>query len=433
VSATQSLYPPGPTNARRVLLDIERNSLQFLLNVHKDYGGLVHYMHGPAHVYSVSDPVLIHQVLVEQYDKMARAPIAHNHLSKFLGQGLLLSSGARHRTQRRLLQPLFTPSVVSRYASTILDCTHQLMATWKNGEVRDITQDMINLTMDIVYRAIFGSYATASSAEVRGAITTMQQYMGEALRHTPKITEQECQNAVSVLDKAISEMIVQRRSSTGDDLLSLLMNAQDPETGQAMDPQQIHDEALTFFVAGQESSAVALTWLWYLLAEHPKAEDRTLGELVRKLQSREVTSDDVQGLPYVEQCIKEALRLYPPAWLIGRTPTESVQIGGYTIQPGDHIAISPWVIHRNPQTFADPEQFIPERFSTDPPKYTYLPFGAGPHVCIGQPFAVLEMLLIVATILRQYHFELVQEQVIQPEPLLTLRPKFGVQMKIVRR
>jgi cytochrome P450 len=421
MSTTPIPYPPGPANSRRVLLDIQKNPAKFLLGLQRAFGNFVHYKHGPVHVYLVNDPDLIRTVLVDKADQMNRPDVARNSYGTFLGNGLVVSAGELHQRQRRAIQPLFTPTQIAGYAERMVDGTNELLDTWHDGETRNIAEDMTTLTMNIMYRTIFGAQPGKLRDELRSAVTTLVRYSGEMLKRTPHADE-ECRIANERFDRAYAELIALPHTTEKQDLLSHLRNTNLPETGQPMDPKQIRDEVATFFVAGHETTANALTWTWYLIAQHPGVEARLRAELDSVLGSRQPTVDDLASLPFTTQVIKESLRLYPPAWIIGRSPYETIELGGYPVEAKATLVISPYVLHRNSDVFANPEDFNPDRFSTEPPKYTYLPFGAGPHACIGQSFAMQEIALVLATMMQKYRIELVPGQQIEAEPLITLRP-----------
>jgi cytochrome P450 len=316
-------YPPGPSNWRRVLLDIQKDPLRFLIQLQRDYGNFVHYRHGPAHVFFVNTPDLIREVLVTQNDFMQRTPIVHRSLGKFLGNGLLISSGMHHQHQRQLLQPLFTPSSVAGYDQLIISQTQKILAEWQNGGQRDLMPDMQKLTMDILYQAIFGVEDIRLGAEVRSAIGTLQSYTGEMLQRTPQIAESEIELAIQKFDAAFDTLLQQERKSN---LLSLLLNS-------GMPIENVRNEIVTLMVAGQETSAHALTWLWYLLALHPDIQARLYLQIASGLKGVPLTADLLTQLPLIINAIRESLRYYPPAWLIGRSPTQTLLLNGYSVNP----------------------------------------------------------------------------------------------------
>jgi len=420
LATSMTAYPPGPTNWRQSLIQIQYSPTEFLLDLQRTYGNFVHYRHGPAHCYLINDPELIRKVLVDDSPLMSRPPVSGRSIGKFLGHGLLNSSGEYHHAQRKAIQPIFTPTWITSYAQTMQDCVAELTSMWRHGEIRDLTQDMTDLTMNIIYRTVFGTSADHLRHEVRAAIGTLQRYSGEMLRRTPQVSDAECQTAIQQLDAAIHEMISRHSGEgAGHDLLSRLLTAETAGSS-AMTAQQIRDEAVTLFVAGQETSANALAWLFYLLAHHPDVEAKL----------RKVLDPEQPASNFAEWTILETLRLYPPAWLIGRTPNEPYDIQGFTIQPGDSLVICPYVLHRTPELFAHSDQFLPERFQVAPPKYGYLPFGAGPHVCIGQAFAMQEIMISLKAVIGNWHFELVDTDPIEPEPLITLQSKTPIRVRL---
>ena len=405
---TSAVYPPGPADWRKSLLEIQRSPTDFLLNLQRTYGDFVHYRHGPAHCYLINAPDLIREVLVDNADQMTRPPVTERSIGRFLGHGLLTSSGDYHAAQRKTMQPMFTPSWIAAYAPTMQVCVSELLSTWVEGAVRDLSQDMADLTMNIIYRTVFGTGVPHLQAGVRSAIETLQHYSGEMLRRTPTITEAQVVQAVAQLDAAVDEITASHNSSTDSESLTARLLRANGTDDRHLTARQIRDEAVTLFVAGQETSANALSWLFYLLAQHPNAVDA-------------LRTGDEPDL--IEWTILEALRLYPPAWLIGRTPKAPYPMRGYTIQPGDSLVISPYVLHRTAELFAAPDEFLPERFKDAPPRYGFLPFGTGPHVCIGQAFAMQEMTLTLTEVLKHWQIELTSTDPIEPEPLVTLQPK----------
>jgi cytochrome P450 len=307
------------------------------------------------------------------------------------------------------------------------------LKNWQDGQTIDIAAEMMDLTMQIVYRTIFGERTSRADEEAKQAITLLQKYSGEMLTGASTITEVECDAAKKTLHTVVDELIAEHRSSQQSDFLDLLVNAIDPDTGSPMSDEQIRAEAINFYIAGQETSANALAWTWYMLAEYPDIQERLHHEVANVLGENKATSDSLAQMTYTECVIKESMRILPPAWLIGRRPTENVEINGYTIDPDATIAICAYVFHRNPAVFPDPERFDPDRFLAEPPRYTYLPFGAGPHVCIGQPFSMLETSLILTTMMQQFRIEPDYDHPIEAEPLITLRPKNGIKIRLNKR
>ena len=426
-------YPPGPTNSRETLVSFARSPLDTLINLYQTYGDFVHYQLGPSHVYLINRLSLIRQVLVEMNDVVERTKLTHETLGKFIGPGLLVSAGDLHKRQRRTIQPAFTPAWIAGYAQLMVEATLEAIHHWRPGETRDVLDDMTTLSMQIVYRTIFGNNDSSADSAALDAIVTLQKYSGEALIRKSSISEDTVQQARDSLNRSVDALIMQRRQSRGKDFLSLLLDTRDTETGQPMSDEQARVEAINFFVAGQETSATALVWTWWLLALNPDAESALHAEIDSILGDALPTPEHLSQLHYTENVIKESMRVMPPVWLIGRRTTVPITLDGYEIDPEASIAISPYVLHRIPEYYPDPERFNPLRFEGELPRYSYLPFGTGPHVCIGQPFGMMEVALILTTIARRWRLKLVADQQIVPEPLITLRPINGIKVTLEAR
>ncbi|MEZ4593646.1 MAG: cytochrome P450 [Chloroflexota bacterium] len=427
----------------------------FLLENVKKYGDLVYFRLAHLHTYLVAHPDLIREVLVTQSDKFEKAPLDKSILGKFLGNGLLTSDGDFHRRQRRLAQPAFHSKRIHNYAQVMVDYANQIMGGWHNEAVVDITEEMMHLTMLIVSKTLFDADAITGSgdtAEIIGsamedlqAVSNRDYQRGVSLPNWVPTADNRLRNrAVAEFNKVMDQIIVGRRKTavnnqvedTGD-LLSMLMLSVD-EDGEFMDDKQLRDEVATLFAAGHETTSNALSWTWFLLAQHPKVEAKLHAELDEVLDGRQPTLADLPNLPYSLQIIKEAIRLYPPAWILnGRLALEDVELGGYTIPKGSTVFISPYVMHHLPQYFDEPEAFKPERFTPEfeksLPKFAYMPFGGGARVCIGNAFAMMEAQLILATIAQKQRLTLAQTEPVQYNTQITLTPKNGIQMKVVAR
>ena len=421
---SQSSYPPGPTEWRRTLLEIQKDPLQFLIQLQKDYGNFVHYRHGPtAHVYFVNTPELIREVLVTQSYRMQRTNTVQRSLGRFLGNGLLVSSGDYHHQQRQLMQPLFASASVAQFDHLMVASARQLVSHWHDGETRDLVPDMQELTMDILYQTIFSTEAGNLGPSVRSAIAILQRYSGEMIQRTPQMSEDECNLAIQKFNDAFDELVMHSHTNNW---LSLLLNSE-------MSRAQARDEVITLIVAGQETSANGLAWMWYLLAQNPEIQERIYAEVKHILDGVHPTAVHLEQMPLVLNTVRESLRIYPPAWLIGRSPTESVALDGYSIYPEDTIIVSPYVLHHTAEYHPEPDRFNPDRFTDEPLRYTYLPFGAGPHVCLGQPFAVLELALILAAVIVDWRFDLADDRHVEWKPLVTLQSAQGVHLVLHRR
>jgi cytochrome P450 len=437
-------YPPGPKGL--ALRQLQNRRLEFLTEMAREYGDIVHLRLGPRHAYLLNNPDYIHEVLVGAPEKFHKSPNLKRTTRKAIGQGLLTSEGDLHKRQRRLVQPAFHHKRIATYGDVMVDYTRQMLDGWQAGEQLDITHDITALTMHIVARTLFDADVSDGADELGRAVTIGIETAGQRITQllpfpdwipTPKNIERR--KAARLLDDTIMGIINERRQSGEDkgDLLSMLLLAVDEEDGGQMTNKQVRDEVMTLFIAGHETTANTLAWTLYLLAQHPEIEAKLSRELDEVLEGRAPTMQDLPRLRYTEMVIKEAMRLYPPAWIITREVIEDVTIGGYEIAKGSIVLMSQYVMHRDARVFAEPERFMPQRFSEGYeeriPRYSYFPFGGGQRVCIGNSFAMMEATLVLATILQRAHLTLVPGQQIVPEPLVTLRPRDGLWMEVGMR
>ena len=427
----------------------------FLLESVKTYGDLVYFRLANMHTYLVGHPDLVREVLVTQGEKFEKARLDKQILGKFLGNGLLTSDGEFHKRQRRLAQPAFHSKRIQNYAEVMVDYANKIMAGWEDGAVVDITEEMMHLTMLIVSKTLFDADAITGSGDTAVAIANAMHDLqavsnrdyqrGFSLPSWVPTTDNRLRNkAAAQFNQVMDQIIAGRRQTavngqvedTGD-LLSMLMLSVD-EDGEFMNDRQLRDEVATLFAAGHETTSNALSWTWFLLAQHPDVEAALHEELDRVLAGRQPTLADLPNLPYSLQIIKEAMRLYPPAWILnGRAALTDVAIGGYTIPKGSTVFVSPYVMHRLPQYFAEPEAFKPERFTPEfekaLPKFAYMPFGGGTRVCIGNAFAMMEAQLLLATIAQTYRLAVAQSEPVPYKAQITLIPENGIQMRVVMR
>jgi cytochrome P450 len=422
------------------------DTLGYERHLARTYGDVVHVRFVNRQAYLMSGPEDVKQVLVDQADKFYKAPAYRQVLSRFLGNGLLTSDGDFWRRQRKLSQPAFHHKRIQTYAEIMINDTVRMLDRWQVGEVRNINQDMMRLTLSIVSKALFSADVDGAAHKVGEALTMLLQVSDEAMQSLlmsypdwiPTARNRRFKLAVDMLDEVIMGIINDRRRSNEDngDLLSMLLVAQD-EDGTRMTDRQLRDEAVTIVLAGHETTANALTWAWYLLSQHPEVEAKLHEELDTVLGGRLPTLEDLRQLPYTEKVIKETMRLYPPIPTIARQAIEDVQIGEYRVPKGMIVLIAPHVIHRDPRWFADPEVFMPERWTSDMekslPKFAYLPFAGGPRICIGNSFAQMEANLLLATIAQRYDLQLEPGQHVEPEAVLTLRPAENIHMRLVER
>jgi len=390
-------------------------------------------------------PDLVEQVLVNQHRKF----IKHYRLRKTgqtLGQGLVTSEGELWRSQRKLAQPAFHRERINRYAQSMVNFTERMLASWSAGQVRDVHADMMKLTLEIVAKTLFDAEIGGESADAAAAMETLAR--GFIVRTSrlislpfwlPTPLNIRLGRAVRRLNQIILSIIAERRKTDEDrgDLLSMLLHAQDEDSGRRMSDQLLRDEVMTLFMAGHETTANTLAWAWLLLARHPDVEARLHDELDRTLAGRLPTIADLPWLSYTERVVTETLRIYPTVWTVGREAIEPVELGGYRIPAGTTVFMPQWVIHRDARWFEDPEVFRPERWENGLmqriPRYAYFPFGGGPRICIGNNFAMMEATLILATIAQKYRLTLAPDAVVKLLPSMTLRPAHGIKVVLADR
>jgi cytochrome P450 len=411
------------------------------------YGDLVRWRFGWMWFYQANHPNMIHDVLVKRAASFHKTPRIKQVLGAVLGEGLLTSDGEEWRSHRRLVQPAFHSSRIEAYGAVMTEYTESMMRDWVTGGEVDMRHEMMKLTLGIVAKTLFDADLDGDLSERVGqAVTVTQEHGNDQFRRlmtlprwVPTAGNRRSQAAVKDLDSILSEIIRARRISGEDrgDLLSMLLLARDEDSGAGLTDRQVRDEAMTLFLAGHETTAVALTWTWVLLDQDPGVRQRLENEVDEVLQGRPPDVKDLPNLPYVKQVIEEAMRLYPPAWTIGRQAVEAVDIGPYHLDPGSIVLVSPYAVHRQPEYFPEAETFDPDRFSPererDLPRYAYIPFGGGPRICIGNNFAMQEACLILAAMVQKVRLSLVPGTDLTPDPLITLRPKYPILMRLTRR
>jgi len=419
--------------------------LTFTAKIARDFGDIAHYKLGPLHVFQLNHPDLIGEVLVDKADKFHKPRLMKRGLRPTAGNGLLTSDGALWQRQRKLIQPAFRHDRLAAYAGVMVAHAQSMMDSYREGEVRDISADMARITLGIVVRCLFGTDPPREVCDISEPMLAVLDAANERLNSVlrtswlPTIRNAREKRAIAELDAILQLLIRTRRGGNEScaDLLSVLLMAVDEESGAGMSDQQLRDELMTLFGAGHETTAVALTWTWYLLARHPEVKVKLDEELDSVLAGQPPSVNDLPRLPYTEMVIREALRLYPPGSAFAREPVEDVTIAGYDVPKGSLIIISPYILHRDQRFFSDPDRFYPERFAPGwgecIPRHAYLPFGGGPRVCIGNGFAMMEARLILAAVAQHYQFSLETDEVIRPVQLVTLRPSRPVRMKIGRR
>jgi cytochrome P450 len=408
---------------------------------------MTHLYLGSWPVLLLNEPSLIGKVLVEQGHTFEKSPMLRRHLRPILGDGLLTVENAPHTHNRKLIAPAFQHRRIATYADVMVEYTERTQARWADHQTIDIAHEMMQLTLWIVGKTLFDADVIKEAEAIGTALTEIQHY-GNAVANSvidipfrwPLPRNQRTKRALARLHTTINTMIEARRASGTDhgDVLSMLLHAQDEETGHGMPDHQIRDEALTLFLAGHETTAVALAWTWYVLMQHPQVYQRVRDEVGHVLgDQRAPTMEDLTQLPYTLQVFKEALRLYPPVYFLARSATQPITLGTYQVPVERSVLISPYTLHRRPDIYPDPERFDPDRWTPENeaklPRYAYLPFSAGARNCIGSHFAMMEAHLILATLVQRVTFDLVPGQRIVPEPLITLRPKGGIRVVVKRR
>ena len=488
MSSKITKYPPGPSYKipGKLIRQFIHDPIKTLSTISQKYGDISYFKLGPKqHVYLINNPDYIEKVLIydhRNFKKGKRLQAA----KALLGEGLVTSEGDLHNRQRRLIQPIFHPRQIMAYGKIMTDYAIRLRDRWKNEDILDISQEMMQLTLGIICKSVLNYDVESEAKKVGKALTTTRNYskrlqspIGQVLDKIPILpAPRGAREARKELDSLVYRLISDRRrhqqesdnNNKGyEDLLSRLLQAQDsnlagPATstssssngggaqstspGGKMSDKQVRDEVMTIFIAGHETTANALTWTFYLLSQYPDVEkklhdeiDSVLGPIDDRnshMDSNKIpTAEDIPKLQYAEKVLRESMRLYPPVWTMGRYVENDYQVGEYTIPAGSSILMSQYVMHHDPRYYEEPEHFNPDRwtakFKTDLPRFSYFPFGGGIRGCIGEPFAWMEGILIIATIAQKWTMRLVPGQRIKLDPAITLRPKYGMKMKLIRR
>jgi len=441
--------PPGPKSLipGRALLTFRRDPIAFLMSTARDFGDIACFGAGSQQYFLVNHPDHIKDILVTHHADFKKGR-GLERAKRMLGNGLLTSEGPFHHRQRRLAQPAFHRDRIAGYADIMVNYADRLQRErWRKGQTLDIAKEMMHLTLAIVGKTLFGTETEAEAEQVREALSeTMKGFtramlpFAEFLDRLPLRRNRHYSRARNVLDSIIYRIIDERRRSGEDrgDLLSMLLRAQDEEgDGGQMTDLQLRDEAITIFLAGHETTANTLTWTWYLLSEHPDIEQRLHRELDSVLAGRLPTAEDFPRLQYTEMVITEAVRLYPPAWILGRRALKDYKLGPYIVPAGAIVIMSPYVMHHDPRYFPDPFRFDPDRWMAEAraprPQFSYFPFGGGPRRCIGEGFALMESIMVLATLAQKWSLRRAVDQPVALQPLVTLRPKHGMRMVLMSR
>ena len=474
-------YPPGPSSRLplKLFFDFLRDPLTVLQHLSKEYGDISHFKFGKQHIYLVNNPDYIKDVLVN-YDNNFIKSRGLQLAKRVLGEGLLTSEGELHRRQRQLIQPVFHPDEIPNYANIMTDYTMDISRQWHDQDTIDIHKEFMHLTLAIVSKTFFNvSIEGLETKEIDQCVTTIIEHFNQArmpfagiIEKVPLPSNMRFHHAKKHLDKMIYRIIdnhvnshdndynkQQGRSYPPKDLLSLLMRGQvdghtsASENNRAVnksnkkihniirtDRQQLRDNVMTIFLAGHETVANALTWTFYLLSQNPKEEKSLHDEVDSVLNDNDrtvPTAKDISKLEYTQRVFAESMRLYPPAWAIGRQAIKDCKIGDYVIPAGSSILMSQYLMHHDPRYFPESERFDPERWNSQEkakrPRFSYFPFGGGTRSCIGETFAWMEGILVIATIARRWKMRMMPGHSIILQPLVTLRPKYGMQMRLIDR
>jgi cytochrome P450 len=439
--------PPGPHAYPLVgnSIGFARDPLGYLMRARR-YGDILFLRLGGTDVFFVNDPELIHGVLTAQRASFEISTM-RRRLEVGLGQGLLTSRGDLHERQRRLMQPVFRKSRIESYAGFMASYTEARCERWSDGSDIDITAEMMELAMMVVAKTLFDHEVAGESDRVSRNLSIALEFFAGMMSpflplrlKLPLPSTLRFRRALDELDGVIYRMIDHRRRNPtgGNDLLSLLMQAKDDESNVHMDERQLRDELLTLFMAGHETTANALSWTVYLLSQDLETQDRLYEEVRALLPGRRrMVAADASQLPFARKVLLEALRLYPPGWFTGRNALTDVPLGPYVVPKGSNVLMSQYVTHRDPRWFAEPERFLPERwtaqFQESLPRGAFFPFSAGNRHCIGESFAWLEALIVLSTLVVRWRFELVPGQSIRPRPSITLRPSKGIRVRVSAR
>ena len=457
-AARNNLREPAPSRGQyRFPPGFQRNLLWFawrrfrpanpiflFQHLAREYGDIAHYKIGWNHIVFLNHPDHIREVLVVQNDNFTKERTVRRS-KMLLGEGLITAEGAEHRRQRQIAQPAFHRQRVPEYASTMVEEAARMRESWRDGEPRNIAIDMMHLTLNIVAKTLFAADLRDEVNELADAINRIMSLYNflvmlpaaEWLVHARPPGLAAFVKARKRIDSVVYRMIEahRRRYSDGGSLLDMLL-AGSPDHSAAAE-QSLRDQVITIFLAGYETVANALSWTWYLLSQNPDCERRFHNEIDRELQGRQPGFDDVPRLLYVEMVLAEAMRLYPPAWAMGRYALADFRLGEFFLPAKTTVLMSQFITQRDPRFFPDPLRFDPQRFTPEAKarrtKFTYFPFGAGFRQCIGESFAWMEGVLLLATIAQKWKLRLVPGQPVEPEPLITLRPKYGMRMTLERR
>lgn len=415
------------------------------------YGRIAHYKLGWQHIVFINHPEFIREVLVQHQQEMIKER-TQRRMKILLGEGLITSEGAFHMRQRRIAAPAFHRQRISAYADVMVERATLRRASWRASQTIDIGAEMMQLALEVVARTLFNTDVTSDVLEINHEVNVIMDLynylislpLAEAYLYAPLPGLTRFRRARARLNAVVHRIIADHRSreragdaSDSSDLLSMLMASRDEEGGGLMTDDQLRDEIITIFLAGYETVANALTWTWLLLSQNPEAAQRFYDEVDSVLGGRVPTLEDLPQLRYTEMVFAESMRIYPPAWAMGRQSTAPIELGPYRFPAKTYFFFSQYVMQRDAEYFPDPLRFDPERFTPEAkaarPRFAYFPFGGGGRQCIGEAFAWMEGVLILATIAQKWRLSLLPDQQIDVQPKITLRPKYSIHMRVEER
>lgn len=402
----------------------------------RDRADIVRWSLGPSPSVFISNPADVEKMFLNVEKTFSLDTGDPQYAFKlFAGNGIITTHGEFWRRQRTMMQPGMHPKRIAGYADTMVELTAAMLEGWRAGEVRDIRVEMLRLTQQIAAKTLFGADVQGDAAAVGRALDVASREIGAEFRGltmfvppwVPTPGRTRLKSALADVERVLYRLIGERRSTAPaerpDDMLSMLLDARD-EDGRPMSDRQLRDETMTLYIAGHETTGNTLMWAYTALARHREAFDRLRDEVVRVVGERRPTLADYRNLPYTEAVVKETLRLYPPAWLFTTRAVQDVELAGHRVPAGQNVWTSQWAVHRDPRWFDAPAEFRPERFLGPPahPTYAWFPFGGGPHVCLGNRFALVEAVLVLAMVAQRYRLDIDPGLDIRPRPLLTLQP-----------
>jgi cytochrome P450 len=433
-SSTRSALTTLP--ALRSALKLRFRPLEFLDSL-SGQGRVIRLRLGRHRVYLLNDAKLVREVLVLRGQQAPKTGVMFDNAREFLGNGLITSNGKFHIRQRRLMQPAFRPARIATYATIMSQAIDEWTGSWPGGREIQLHEELLELTQTIASRSLFSMDPTGHMVdEISRCVCVLEEGVGkrtlmpiDLLYRLPTPGNRAYRRAVERLDRLIDDIIAAYRRSGVDhgDLLSMLLSAQDEESGERMSDEQVHDECLSLFMASVETTARAMSWALYVLARHPQVEERVHHEVDAVLDGRPAGYDDINDLPYLRRVVTETMRLYPPAWLLPRKAVTDLELGGHRIPAGSDIFSSTYLVHHDPEVYPEPDRFDPDRWLPEHaariPRGSYIPFGAGARQCIGNDFAVTEIMLLLATLTNRWHLEPVPGQRVQAKAMTVLSPQ----------